>query len=534
MMGTKTRLFTPVPGVSLEDLVPADHFYRHVDRNLDLNFVRELVRDCYTQCGRPSIDPVVFFKLQLVMFFEGLRSERQLLRLAADRLSIRWYLGFNLDEPLPDHSSLTRIRTRYGLEVFRRFFAAIVEHCQRAGLVWGKELYFDATQVKADAAMDSLTSRFAVEAREERAEQKGSQDKEQDSGTSTDKSMSAGVEEHLASLFPTAPSAPILLPHFEESDHRELEIINAARHDWIAECGRQQREVMRGYRIRTADFRISTTDQDATPMRLKGGGTHLGYQTHYVVDGGKSRIIMAVLVTPGEVMENLPMQDLLWHTCFRYRLRPKQITGDTTYGTIENIVAVEQQGIRAYVPLPNWENITGYLGSNLFTYDAGRDVYICPQGQPLRRRRTEYTSKRIEYGAEAAVCNACPLKEQCTPSNRGRSVHRHFDEEYLDRVRAYHKTAAYQKAIAKRKVWVEPLFAEAKEWHGLYRFRLHRLWRVNIEALLIGAGQNVKRLLSRWGWGRRPFPNGAALCVKHIQQVFVYVVLSPSFTLLGV
>lgn len=65
-------------------------------------------------------------------------------------------------------------------------------------------------------------------------------------------------------------------------------------------------------------------------------------------------------------------------------------------------------------------------------------------------------------------------------------MHWHFDEAYLDRVRAYHKTAAYQKAIGKRKVWVEPLFAAAKEWHGLHRFRLRRLWRVNIEALLMG------------------------------------------------
>ena len=102
MMGTKTRLFTPVPGVSLEDLVPADHFYRHLDRVFNFDFVRDLVKDCYLQGGRSSIDPVVFFKLQLVMFFEGLRSERQLLRLAADRLSVRWYLGFNIDEPLPD------------------------------------------------------------------------------------------------------------------------------------------------------------------------------------------------------------------------------------------------------------------------------------------------------------------------------------------------------------------------------------------------------------------------------------------------
>jgi hypothetical protein len=89
-------------------------------------------------------------------------------------------------------------------------------------------------------------------------------------------------------------------------------------------------------------------------------------------------------------------------------------------------------------------------------------------------------------------------------------VGRHHDEAYLDRVRGYHDTEAYAKAMRKRKVWVEPLFAEAKAWHGLRRFRLRGLKRVNGEALLIAAGQNLKRLLSRWGWGRRPFPSGAA------------------------
>ena len=144
MMGTKARLFTPITAISLDELVPANHFYRHLDRVVDLSFVRDLVKGTYAERGRPSIDPVVFFKLQLVMFFEGIRSERQLMRHAADRLSVLWYLGYDLGEPLPGHSSLTRIRERYGVEVFRRFFEKIVELCQKAGLVWGKELYVDA------------------------------------------------------------------------------------------------------------------------------------------------------------------------------------------------------------------------------------------------------------------------------------------------------------------------------------------------------------------------------------------------------
>src|SRR5712672_544479 len=164
MMGSKQRSFAPLINRSLEDLVPPDHFYRHLERTLDLSFVREFVQETYAGGGRPSIDPVVFFKLQLVMFFEGIRSERQLMRHATDRLSVRWYVGYDLDEPLPDHSSLTRIRERYGVDVFRRFFEKIVEQCQAAGLVWGKELYFDGTKVAANAGKDSLKPRFFIEA----------------------------------------------------------------------------------------------------------------------------------------------------------------------------------------------------------------------------------------------------------------------------------------------------------------------------------------------------------------------------------
>src|SRR5260370_20778156 len=121
MMGFKERAFAPLVAVSLEELVPQDHFYRHLQKVLDLSFVYDLVRECYAVAGRPSIDPVVFFKLELVMFFDDIRSERLLMRQVAERRRVRWDLGYDFGEPLPDHSSLTRIRTRYGIDVFRRF-----------------------------------------------------------------------------------------------------------------------------------------------------------------------------------------------------------------------------------------------------------------------------------------------------------------------------------------------------------------------------------------------------------------------------
>jgi len=154
-------------------------------------------------------------------------------------------------------------------------------------------------------------------------------------------------------------------------------------------------------------------------MRLKGGGTHLGYHVHYVVDGGKARIILEALVTPSEVMDNQPMRDLIFRTRFRWKLRPRQVTGDTKYGTIENITALEDAGIRAYVPLPNWEERYAVWSASHFRYEALEDQYRCPQGQLLHRVGEVTPDGRQLYRAPASICNACPVKAQCTTSTQG-------------------------------------------------------------------------------------------------------------------
>ncbi len=207
------------------------------------------------------------------------------------------------------------------------------------------------------------------------------------------------------------------------------------------------------------------------------------------------------------------MRDLLWRVRFRRKVRPRQVTGDTTYGTLENIVAIEDAGIRAYVPLPDFDRRTPFFGKGDFAYDAGADEYRCPGGAVLRPLKHEGDPPAHIYQAPAAACRACPLKAQCTTSRRGRRVRRNADEAYLDRVRAYHATEDYRKAIRKRQVWVEPLFAEAKLWHGLRRFRLRGLAGVNIEGLLVAAGQNLKRLLAATGWDRRHAPCGSLVAL---------------------
>jgi transposase len=258
MMGIKPRSFQPIARVTLEGLAPADHFYRHLDRMFDLSFVRDLVREHDAIGGRPSVDPVVFVKRQLVMFFEGLRSERQLMDVAEDRLSVRWYLGYDLNESLPDHSSLTRIRQRFGLSVFRQFFETVLDRCDEVGLIWGREILVDATKVPGNANLDSLLPH-----------------------------LKDVVGDHLVELFGS-----------------QIESSTSERWDVLESCRLPPDRPRSPSYERVSARMVSRTDPDATPMKLSTGQTVLGYQDHYLVDGGRARIILSCLVMSGAVMEN--------------------------------------------------------------------------------------------------------------------------------------------------------------------------------------------------------------------------------------
>jgi transposase len=450
MLGHKAREFKQHTSISLEDLVPADNFYRQVERRIDLSFVRKLAIEFYASMGRPSIDPVVFFKLQLIAFFEGIRSERQLMETVNLNLAHRWFIGYDLDEPVPDHSSLSKIRERLGLEVFQLFFEQIVELCIEAGLVWGEELYFDSTKVQANASVKGLIDRTEYEA-----------------------------QQHLEQLF----------EHLEEDPSSFGRLVAKYKGERIT-------GIRKPHYRRITDDQVSPIDPDAAPMQSSGGGSAvLGYRDHYVVDGGKARIILSALVTPASITDNTPLLDLVDWVRFRWRLEPKLAVGDTRYGTVPNIVGLEERGIKAYLPTSDFSNRTKYYPAKLFQYNPQADHYVCPQGQILSLTSRRNTEQVILYRAKARVCNTCPVKDRCTGSKSGRHIFRSFFQEYLDKAESYRQTKAYLKAIRKRSVWVEPLFGEAKEFHCLRRFRLRRLRKVNIEAVMVAAGQNLKRLI---------------------------------------
>lgn len=158
---------------------------------------------------------------------------------------------------------------------------------------------------------------------------------------------------------------------------------------------------------------------------------------------------------------------------------------------------------------------SGFFPKSAFAYDAEKDLHLCPSGKTLRAlgdaEDNRGRGKIVTYRAKASVCAACELKPGCTTNKNGRSLRRGPGDEYIDLVRAYMQTEPYLKAVRKRKVWIEPLFAEGKLWHGMRRFRTRTLSKTNAEALTIAAGQNVKRLLAFGGRWPKKVAQAAAL-----------------------
>ena len=272
----------------------------------------------------------------------------------------------------------------------------------------GQGIAFDGTLVEANADYGKLVPRFYWEA-----------------------------QNHLQELFKEEVEAVAPIPSGINDRH------------FVHKYATQKRLVKANSYKRQRDYWLNPTDPDASPM----GKFKMGYRTQYLVDGSKARIIVACSVTPTTIQDNTPMLDLAWWTRFRWKLPLRVAVGDRKYGTLANIVGLENEGIKAYMPVhaeTSGRKKKGFPRS-AFTYDAERDCYICPKGEILPYRRSDDHTQTHAYYASRKVCRACPLKPQCI-TNRWRQIAHPYFKRYLDRVAAYQQTEAFQKAMRKRQV----------------------------------------------------------------------------------
>jgi len=460
MMGTQRserKLF--YVGFDLESRVRPGNPLRRVLEAIDFTFVRAEVADCYGENGNVSVDPAVILKMMFLLFYDDVSSERELMRIIPERLDYLWFLGYELDDEVPNHSVLSKARGRWGPEAFERFFVETVRQCLEAGLVSGSKIHVDGSLVDADASKDSVLK---------------------------------GPPEVIAALKEAYRAQEAKLDEVDEPED-----VDEPEEDGKPPEGPAGR---RSYEAKNARM-VSTTDPDASIVRQGKGKSRPRYKHHRVVDDAHG-VVTAVATTPGDVKENGELMTLVDQHERHTEREVAVVVADSQYGTVENFRACQERGIRSHMAdlsakAAGTGRRRGIFEESAFLYDATSDTYRCPAGETLTRRRHKKARRAYEYAAGATTCAACALREQCTRSKAGRTIKRHEDQETIDAARAQSHSAAAKRDRRRRKHVMEGSFADAANNHGFKRARWRRLWRQRIQDLLIAAVQNIRILLRR-------------------------------------
>ena len=428
--------------VTIESLVPADHLLRRIDASIDLEFIRERVRHLYSaDNGRPALDPVVLFKLLLIGYLFGIRSERQLMREVQCNVAYRWYLRLKLTDKVPDASTLSQNRRRRfrDSDVYQKLFDEIVELAMKRGLVTGEVLYSDATHLKASANKNKFdVVRVEVKPVEYLAqlEQAIEQDR---------------AEEGKRTLKPTSSAPP------------------------------------------TKEIKVSRTDKDAGYMVREGKPKGFFYLDHRTVDG-QHAIITDTHATPASVHDSVPYLQRLDRQRERFGFQVRAVGLDAGYAIAAIAQGLEQRGIYGVTGYRRPNHGEGLFAKRKFRYEEQRDVYVCPNQQDLVYRTTNRQGYR-QYHSDPKHCRACPLRLQCTRSkNMVKVITRHVWQAARERVDGHRLEPEGKRIYERRKETVERSFADAKQLHG-HRYARMRGWNnVTEQCLLAATAQNMKKI----------------------------------------
>jgi transposase len=428
--------------VDLDKRVRSDPPWRRINEIVDWSFIRGEVKECYGYNGNVSVDPAQVMKLLFLLFYDHVESERELMRIVRERLDYLWFLGWGLDDEVPDPSVRSKARKRWGPKGFERLFIRVVQRCVEAGLVEGRKIHVDGSLVDADASKNSVVK---------------------------------GSPELIEAL-------------------RDAYQAQAKKLDEPEETATGQK-----YHEPVNDRAMSTTDPDAARVR-KNADSRPRYKHHRVIDDAQG-VITARETTPGSVKENGPLMRRVEQHETNTQVGVETVVADRQYGTAENFRACHDRGIRRHMgdllePQKEKGRREGLFPQEAFQYDAKTDTYRCPAGQVLNRRKHKTTRKCFEYAALGSTCSACGWRAQCTRAHStARTIKRHYGQEAIEAARAESHSEQGQRDRARRQWLLEGSFADAANNHGFKRARWRRLWRQQIQDDLIATIQNARILL---------------------------------------
>ena len=428
--------------VCIDELVPTDHLLRKIDKHIDFSFIHELVKDLYcADNGRPALDPTLLFKMLLVGYLFGVRSERQLVREVQVNVAYRWFLGLNLTDKVPDASTFSQNRRRRFNEsdVFQQIFDEIVLQAIAKRLVSGKHLFTDSTHLKANANKNKKT----------RVE------------------VAASRQDYMDALD------------------------NAVEEDRLFHGKKPLKPTTKA--PTTREINKSTTDPDSGYMVRDEKPKGFFYLDHRTVDG-KCNIITDVHVTPGNVHDSVPYLERLDRQIERFDLPVEAVGLDAGYFTSAVCKGIEDRGLYGVMGYRRPTHKKGYFYKREYQYDVNSDTYICPAGQSLIYKTTSREGYR-HYQSDPNICVNCEHLLRCTKNAKQvKTVTRHVWENSKERINQHRLTPEGKVIYKRRKETVERSFADAKQLHGYRYARYTGLSRVQGQCLLVAAAQNIKKI----------------------------------------
>lgn len=478
MQGKKFHQEKLFSNFQLSNRIPETNFYRRLSGVLDLSFVYKLTESSYGKCGQKSIDPIVFFKLCLVGYLENLISDRKLIEHCSMRMDILYFLGYDLDEELPWHSTLSRTRQLLPENIFEQVFTHIVGMCVEKGMVSGHTQCIDSAPVKANASMDSLELKVPADE----------------------------LDEHLRKVrymmsTPDRKSKQNKSPQDQRiitASDRDLKALKSRNKKW-----KKDQDERPGSKHPTAKYtsnknHYSPTDPDSRISVKPGKARKLNYLSqlsvdtaHHVIthiqadlaDKKDSQCLQDITV---KLKQRLKEQGLLWHN----------LLADAGYSSGENYSFLEKLGLQSYIPAHG----TYKGGPEGFIYVEEGDYWQCPNNKRVTFRKitvekNRNNNKKKLYLTKPSDCKGCPYKAQCAgkaPEKRITiTIYKAEYERAIARVKSKH--GRYMKS--KRQSTVEPVFGTLTQFMGMRKVNTIGIKQANKVMIMAAMAYNLKKYL---------------------------------------
>jgi transposase len=488
MQGRKQHTEKLFLSFQLSDRVPEDNFYRRLKATLDLRWLFKATANYYGTEGQQSIDPVVFFKLILIGYLENLGSDRRIISTAAMRMDMLFFIGYDIDEQLPWHSTLSRTRQLYGDEVFKQLFKQVLKQCIEKGMVAGKRQAIDSVFVKANASMDSLVEKDILE----------------------------DGEQYATALTEDETTTPIKSIDNKDDNTTGNNTVSGARNKRVQQHHAWKKKAYKGMpggRVKAKEVdkdeekylpkyvsnhtHVSSTDPDSKVSVKPGKPRQLNYLGQVSVDTNH-HVITNIEAHSADKKDSQCLPTVINNTVKSLKedgLTVEEVLADGGYSSGEALQALIDKNITGYIP-----NFGQYKHDRKgFVYDKENDRYTCQEGKHLVFKKIKQTSLGYtikNYRSSAKDCKNCPLKTTCIGKSNEKKIDETIDKPLYDAMHARLQTQKAKRLKKLRSSTVEPVIGTLVNYLAMKRVNTRGIKQANKCMLMAAVAYNLKKLLN--------------------------------------